>query len=110
MAASTDRDIKELKELINSRFNAIDSRFDKLENRFDSLEEKVKVLEIGQTKLEANLGKIEVRLEEWKPSINKISDLAEKVGELKNWRQIAVIVISAVLAATLGWWARSGKP
>jgi predicted nuclease with TOPRIM domain len=110
MTASTNNDIKELKELINSRFDAIDRRFDKLENRFDSLDERVKALEIGQTKLEANLGKIEARLDDWKPSINKISDLAEKVGELKNWRQIALIVISAVLAATLGWWARSGKP
>ena len=41
----------------------------------------------------------------WKSAIQKIPDLSEKFGELKNWRQIAFIIIAAVV----GWFARSGK-
>ena len=96
MTTPTETEIRELKELINSRF--------------DQLEQKVNNLSEDVNSLKMDVGKIEVRLEEWKPSIHKISDLAEKVGELKNWRQIALIVISATVAATFGWFLRGGKP
>jgi hypothetical protein len=33
----------------------------------------------------------------------RITDLAEKVGELKNWRSIAFLI----LGATAGWIARN---
>jgi hypothetical protein len=36
---------------------------------------------------------------------SKLPDISEKFGELKNWRQIAFIIIAAVA----GWFARSGK-
>ena len=39
----------------------------------------------------------------------KIPDLAEKVGELKNWRQIAVIIITGTASTVFGWLLRSGK-
>ena len=32
-------------------------------------------------------------------SVQKIPDLLEKVGELKNWKQIGVIVITALISA-----------
>jgi hypothetical protein len=35
--------------------------------------------------LETRLTVIETRLDTWKPA-DKIPDLAEKIGELKNWR------------------------
>ena len=38
-------------------------------------------------------------------SVQKIPEITEKFGELKNWRQIAFIII----AALVGWFARSGK-
>ncbi len=88
MSTIPNTEIKELKDLINSRF--------------DKLEEKVQSMEV-------RLATIEGRLEEWKTPIGKITDLAEKVGELKNWRQIALIVISTVAAGTLGWFLRGGR-
>jgi hypothetical protein len=41
-------------------------------------------------------------------SETKLPDLAEKVGELKNWRTIAVMVISAFINS-LFWIFRTGK-
>ena len=96
MTTTPDTDIRELRERITSRF--------------DQIEQKVNKLTENVNALKMNVVKIEARLEEWKPSIYKISNLAEKVGELKNWRQIALIVISATVAATMGWFLHSGKP
>ncbi len=63
MNAVTESDIQELKNLINSRFDEIKQDINRIDKR---------------------LTVIENRLEDWKPSISKIPDLAEKVGELKN--------------------------
>lgn len=66
MTTVTESDIKELKDLIiafredtNNRFTAIDNKFASIDNR---------------------LTVIETRLDEWRPAIAKIPDLAEKVG------------------------------
>ena len=63
MTAVTESDIQELKNLINSRFDEIKQELNGIDKR---------------------LTVIENRLEDWKPSMSKIPDLAEKVGELKN--------------------------
>jgi hypothetical protein len=49
--------------------------------------------------------------------ILKIPDLSEKVGELKNWKQVGVVVITALISSVLsgsiggviGWLIRSAK-
>ena len=63
MTAVTESDIQELKNLINSRF-------DEMKHDINEIDKRLTV--------------IENRLEDWKPSITKIPDLAEKIGELKN--------------------------
>ncbi|GCA94319.1 MAG: hypothetical protein O9295_17170 [Microcystis sp. LE18-22.4A] len=39
----------------------------------------------------------------------KIPDLIEKVGELKNWKQIAIVAITAFTSATITWFIRGGN-
>ena len=94
MSTVTENDIKRLEDLIN--------------NRFDRLEVGQKTLEKGQIEIKERLAVIETRQEDWKPSIDKISDLAEKVGELKNWRQIVIITITASIRGFVGWVIREG--
>ncbi|MGB5596811.1 MAG: hypothetical protein WBM32_07155 [Crocosphaera sp.] len=101
MSTITENDLKRLEELINMRF-------DKLEEGQKALEEGQKTLEKGQTEIKERLAVIETRQEDWKPSIDKISDLAEKVGELKNWRQIVIITITATISGLVGWVIRGG--
>jgi len=64
---------------------------------------------LGQKQIETRLTVIETRLDSWKPAIDKIPDLAEKIGELKNWRQIAFVAITATIGGIVGWLARSGN-
>ncbi|NJO93415.1 MAG: hypothetical protein HC820_01815 [Hydrococcus sp. RM1_1_31] len=85
MTASTESDIKELKELIIAFREDVNTRLVAIETR---------------------LTVIETRLDTWKPSIDKIPDLAEKIGELKNWRQIAFVAITASIGGIVGWFAR----
>ncbi len=66
------------------------------------MSEQMKRLELGQAKMEG-------RMEEWKRSIDKIPDLAEKIGELKNWRQIAFVVITASVGEFMGWLIRANN-
>lgn len=85
MTKPTETELKELKDLIN--------------NRFDKVEERLQALEIGLTEARTKLTSIE-------PLVQKIPDLSEKVGELKNWRQIAIIVIAATVSGVFGWFIK----
>ena len=73
MNAVTDSDLKDLKDLVNDRFN----------------------------ELRLNQEKIITRLEDWKPSIDKIADLSEKVGESKAQGKLGLITITALISSIL---------
>lgn len=88
MSTVTENDIKELKDLITKLSESQNQKFNNLEEKIISLDKTV--------------GKIETRLEDWKPSIDKTADLSEKIGELKNWRQIG-IVLTTGLITSLFW-------
>lgn len=51
---------------------------------------------------------IKATLQAQQPLIQKIPDLAEKVGELKNWRQIVIIAVTALISGSITWVIRGG--
>lgn len=108
MSTVTENDLKRLEDLINNRFDRLEEGIKALERKQTTLEEGQKALEKGQIEIKERLAVIETRQEDWKPSIDKISDLAEKVGELKNWRQIVIITITASISGFVGWVIREG--
>jgi chromosome segregation ATPase len=103
MTTVTESDIKELKDLIVSRFDEVKQELDEVKQELNGIDKRLTV--------------IENRLEDWKPSMSKIPDLAEKVGELKNWKQIGLVFVTAVISSLfsgaiggiIGWLIRSGK-
>ena len=104
MSTVTENDLKELKDLIINNNKTL-----------EMIINNQKVLEKGQadlkeqlTGIDKRLAIVETRLEDWKPSIDKIPDLAEKVGELKNWRQFLIITVTAVFSGFIGWVIRGG--
>lgn len=106
MTSSTESELKQLKELILSQNEKLEMKIDKLQQDVSNLKDE---FQENITTLRVDVGKMQVRMDEWSNSIQKIPDLAEKVGELKNWRQIAVIVITGTVGTILGWIVRSGK-
>jgi hypothetical protein len=63
--------------------------------------------DIGEIKTDVAV--IKARLDGQQKAIDKIPDLAEKVGELKNWRQIAIIIITGTASTVFGWILKSGR-
>jgi hypothetical protein len=93
MATVTDSDLQEIKDLITVGFTRLDEKITGLDNRLIRLE----------TKMETKLDTLE-------PSIQKIPDLAEKVGELKNWKQIGLTLGGAIIGGIISYLARSANP
>lgn len=104
--AKTDTDLQELKTYLGEQFGQVNKRLDDIEVKVKNLEDELKE-ELNQVRL--SQAEIKGTLEAWKPSINKVSDLAEKVGELKNWRQIALVVITGTFGSLFGWFLRGGN-
>ena len=98
MSTTSGTEIQQLKEFINDRFNQLDSKIEQVQTDIKGLDRRLRDIELNQAETKG-------RMDEWKTSIQKIPDLSEKFGELKNWRQIAFIIIAAIV----GWFARGGR-
>ncbi len=61
------------------------------------------------TEVKIITAKIEVTIQSQAILTQKIPDLIEKVGELKNWQQIAIVAITAFTSATITWFIRGGN-
>ena len=137
MAKVTENDIKELKDLIISNHQLLENRLTNIETRLTGVETQLTNVDTRLTSVETQLthvdtrltkiekgqadvkeqligvdkqlGMVDTRLEDWKPAIDKIPDLAEKVGELKNWRQFVIITITASVSGVIGWFLRGGN-
>ena len=103
MTAITEADLKELKDLIIAFREESNNRFTRLEQ--------------GQDALKLEMVEVKTKLNTLEPSIQKLPDLAEKVGELKNWKQIGLVFVTAVISSifsgtiggVIGWLIRSNR-
>ena len=119
MTTTSNTDIQQLKEFIKDNFNQLDRKIDNLTNKVDDLTNKVNTIDKRLAVVESKVDSTEKRLNNLE---GKLPDISEKFGELKkrcdpaevssareraprHWRQIAFIIIAAVV----GWFARSGK-
>jgi chromosome segregation ATPase len=92
MSTATDNDLREVKELISQLGDRMNDRFNQVDNRFNQIDEKITDLRINQTE-------VQTRLNDWKPSIDKTADLSEKIGELRNWKQIAIVLLTGFITS-----------
>ena len=102
MAAKNKTELSELKEYIKSEFSQVSVRFDKLEKGQEDIKGSLVEIDKRLVAVETKVDSTEKRLGTVE---GKLPDISEKFGELKNWRQIAFIIIAAVV----GWFARSAK-
>ena len=90
---------------IKASLNGIDKRLTKVETNLEDVNNSLNDIDKRLIKVEANGQSLDKRLSNVETSVQKLPDVSEKFGELKNWRQIAFIIIAAVV----GWFARGGK-
>lgn len=120
MTAATEKDLKRLEDLIIGIANGQKA----IENRLTTLENGQKNLELGQSEIKGDIRTLDAKIEGLSNRVKvienaavKTTDLAEKVGELKNWKQIGVVVITASISSILsgvtggviGWLIRAAK-
>ncbi len=96
MSTATKSELKELKDLIADGFTKIEANQMRLEEKMNNLESR--------------MSKIEGTLLGQQPYVQKIPDLAERVGELKNWKQIGLTLSGALLGALITYLAKSSNP
>jgi ElaB/YqjD/DUF883 family membrane-anchored ribosome-binding protein len=105
MTQATDTDIRELKDLILGLDKKIDAIDKKVDIGFTEIKSDIRQVE---TKLEGKIDTVSARLTNLEANTKNITDLAEKLGELKNWKQIAVSMFTAGVGGVIGWFARGG--
>ncbi len=110
MSTITESDIKNLTDLINRRFdeiktdvNALKTDVNELKTNGVKMSEQIKNLEIGQGEIKGKLAALALHSQ-------KIPDLAEKVGELKNWKQIGLTLIGATIGSVITYLVKTPNP
>jgi hypothetical protein len=98
MPQVTNTDIRELKDLIQGLDRKMDLGFSDLKGQINTLE----------TKLDGKIDTVNSRLTNIETNTKVIADLAEKIGELKNWKQIAIVVFTASVSGAIAWFVKGG--
>ena len=101
MSTFTEIDLKRLEDLI------IASR-EENRQRFTALEAATTAIQKEISDLRVSVSKVEGSLQNQQTFVQKVPELAEKVGELKNWRQLVIIALTALISSTLTWVIRGG--
>jgi prephenate dehydratase len=106
MTAVTENDLKRLEDLIIASRDENRTRFTALETK---VETKIENLQKEISDLRVNVSKVEGILQNQQQFVQKIPELAERVGELKNWRQIVIIAVTALISGAVTWVVRGGS-
>jgi ribosome maturation protein Sdo1 len=122
MTAVTESDLKRLEDLIVNRFDelargqkALESQIAELKTAVGKIENTVADLQKDVVDLKIATGKIEVTLQS--PFVQKLPDVVEKMGELKNWKQTGLIILTAFVSSifssfiggVIGWLIRGSR-
>jgi chromosome segregation ATPase len=102
MTQASDVDIQELKDLITRLDRKIDVGFANVDTKFSEVRGEIKDARGDIKTLDARLNNLE-------SNTKSIADLAEKVGELKNWKQIAIVIFTATVGGAIGWFVKTGN-
>ena len=106
MATVTDNDLQELKDLIkaqSSQISTIQSQFTSMQSQFTDFQTQI-------TDVKISVGKVESTLQAQQLYLQKMPDLVEKIGELKNWKQIGLTLSGALLGVLITYLAKSSNP
>ncbi len=102
MTQATDQDIRELKTAIADLTASVGGLREEMRVGFANVETRLADVRGDIKVLDNRLGNLE-------STAQKLPDLAEKVGELKNWKQLAIVIFTASVSGAIAWFFRSGK-
>lgn len=97
--------LKRIEDKIDSNHKETNEKFKEINHKLETFQKEVTQKIDKQSE---EITTINATLQAQQPLIQKIPDLAEKVGELKNGRQIVVIVLTALISGSITWVIRGG--
>jgi chromosome segregation ATPase len=102
MTQATDQDIRELKTSIADLTASVSGLREEMRVGFANVETRL-------ADVRGDIKVLDNRLANLESTAQKLPDLAEKVGELKNWKQVAIVIFTASVSGAIAWFLRSGK-
>jgi chromosome segregation ATPase len=102
MTQATDQDIRELKTAISDLTASVSGLREEMRVGFANMETRLADVRGDIKVLDNRLGNLE-------STAQRLPDLAEKVGELKNWKQLAIVIFTASVSGAIAWFLRSSK-
>ena len=99
MAKVTQSDLERVLKEVQNGFEGIGDRFDKLERGQESIKASVTEIDKRLVAVETKIDGLDTRLKNVETSVQKIPELAEKVGEFKLWKQTILILSSGTVGA-----------
>ena len=91
---------------MDSKFDQLEAHFHKINQKLDKVLEDITDLKVGQAEIKGEIKALRDKTDSTEKRLgtveSKLPDISEKFGELKNWRQIAFIIIAAVVSLFVG--------
>jgi uncharacterized phage infection (PIP) family protein YhgE len=109
MTQLTDQDVREIKNSIDSLTKATESIARSCEANTKAINDLTLEMRTGFTSVNGKFDTVNARLTNIETNTKIIADLSEKVGELKNWKQIAIVVFTASVSGAIAWYLRGGS-
>lgn len=103
MSTLTDNDLKELKDLINSKFEQVDRNFAKIDGKFEKVFEELTDIKVDIATLKEGQNSLNTRINETKDTLNKRLDENKEAlsKRLDNLEFIARSVGGGIILALL---------
>lgn len=87
----------------------VEEMLKRIEGKLDKQSEEIAAMKTEMGIIKTEISGIKDTLKTQQTFVQKIPDLAEKVGELKNWRQFVIITVTATVSGVIGWLVRGGN-
>jgi hypothetical protein len=110
MTQATDTDIRDIKTLIDNLTKVTESIARSTEANTKAIADLTLEMRTGFTSINGKFDTVNARLTNVETNTKVVFDLTEKVGELKNWKQIAIVVFTSSVSGAIAWYIRSGNP
>jgi chromosome segregation ATPase len=99
-----------LREEMRVGFANAETRFTDLKGQINNVQTKLEgQINNVETKLEGQIAVCNAKLTGLESTAQKLPDLADKVGELKNYKQVIIVIFTALVSGAIAWFLRSGK-
>jgi C4-type Zn-finger protein len=110
MTQATDTDIRDIKTSIDNLTKLTESIARSTEANTKAIADLTLEMRTGFTSINGKFDTVNARLTNVETNTKVVFDLTEKVGELKNWKQIAIVVFTSSVSGAIAWYIRSGNP